>query len=875
MANSQQRRRRPVFIICSVSAGLSAGAAAAQAINPTELAPAAAPPQSRGVRSAAPPAGAGLEAPRNADKTFVTVRRVAIDGAFGEMAEQNAALTGKLQGRRVSLAQIYEAAQELQEAYRKAYPFARVSIPSQNLQSGEIRVIVVDGYIEKLDLSGVPERSRELVRERVEPLIGQRHLTLGEYQRRTMMIGYLAGISGVASARPGTAADGNILEIRATENRVSAVMAIDNRLPSYFGPWQFSNSVALNNSLGFGEQISVSTASGPDFNRYFDGTAKSQAYVGDVNVPIGVDGLTVSAGYLSARSRPSPLPLLFSPLEEVAGQRSANRFDRAYVRVGYPLILTAAQSLKVGATYEFTDNQVLVGPSPAGFTPFRGWTFDVSHDRYGVVRFLSEGSSEIPWGWGGNASGLAVFSQGLGGRTDWGSPLLVPPLSRPGASPTFSKVAVRGVIRLNLPEAFQASLIARGQTSFGQPLMIAENFSLDGSMAVSGYAAGTLNVDRGVSLRTELSRPLAFELLGTQNIVAPYVFYAWGRGVHEWAFESEIKRVRAETVGLGFRADTNITGAPYGKSLSLEFGKSTSNVPFREVAYRTNVAFNVRYAGNPLDPDLPGQSARVTKGPALSSDAPPIWLGFYAGLNAGYSWDPRPEAVTLGYPIENNLDAVLGLDAAAASALGASGISRASAGGFLGGGQIGYKYQLNRFVLGVEADIQGSSLRTRHGFSLLTPAAVHTVATAVENEKNVDWLGTLRGTIGYTITPTLLAYATGGLAYGGVTANTLVSQAWDWRPQAAGAVSAILRLCRPFFRHASRLDAWRRPRMDVLAQSEPQGRISLLRSRHGQLRGQPTGDFGSPEFFFQHDPPGHAHAIHWRRGPDWPQLSLR
>ena len=655
MAKSQQRRR-PVFIVFSVCSVLSASAAAAQGINPTELAPAAAPAPSRGVvRSAASP-GRSLEAPRNADKTFVAVRRVAIDGAFPEMAEQNAALTGKLQGRRVSLAQIYEAAQELQAAYAKAYPFARVSIPSQNLQSGEIRVVVVDGYVEKLDLSGVPEHSRELVRERLEPLIGQRHLTLEAYQRRTMVIGYLSGVSGVASSRPGTTADGNILEIRATENRVSAVIAVDNRLPKYFGPWQFSQSVALNNALGLGEQIAVSTASGPDFNRYFDGTAKSQAYVGDVTVPIGIDGLTAGAGYLSARSRPSPLPLVFSPLQEVAGERSASRFERAYVRVAYPLILTAERSLKVGATLEHTDNQVRVGPSPAGFTEFRGWVFEVNHDRYDAVRLVAEGTSEIPWGWGGNASGLAVFSQGLGGRTDWGSPLLVPGLSRPGAGPTFSKLAARGIARLNLPEAFQLLLIARGQTSFGQPLMIAENFSLDGSMAVSGYAAGSLNVDRGVTLRTELSKPFAFELLGTQNVVSPYVFYAWGRGVHEWAFTGEFKRIRAETVGLGFRADTNITGSPYGKSLALEFGKSFSNLPFREVEYRTNVSFNVRYAGNPLDPDLPGQNARAAKGPALSSDAPPLWTGFYAGLNAGYSWDPRPEAVTLGRPVQIDID---------------------------------------------------------------------------------------------------------------------------------------------------------------------------------------------------------------------------
>jgi opacity protein-like surface antigen len=37
-------------------------------------------------------------------------------------------------------------------------------------------------------------------------------------------------------------------------------------------------------------------------------------------------------------------------------------------------------------------------------------------------------------------------------------------------------------------------------------------------------------------------------------------------------------------------------------------------------------------------------------------------------------------------------------------------------------------------------------------------------------------LSTLRGRAGYLITPSLLAYATGGLAFGGVTAHTLINQ---------------------------------------------------------------------------------------------------
>ncbi len=42
--------------------------------------------------------------------------------------------------------------------------------------------------------------------------------------------------------------------------------------------------------------------------------------------------------------------------------------------------------------------------------------------------------------------------------------------------------------------------------------------------------------------------------------------------------------------------------------------------------------------------------------------------------------------------------------------------------------------------------------------------------------RSVDYIGTVRGRLGFLITPTFLIYGTGGLAYGGVTAHTNITQ---------------------------------------------------------------------------------------------------
>jgi len=97
--------------------------------------------------------------------------------------------------------------------------------------------------------------------------------------------------------------------------------------------------------------------------------------------------------------------------------------------------------------------------------------------------------------------------------------------------------------------------------------------------------------------------------------------------------------------------------------------------------------------------------------------------------------------------------------------------------GFIGGGQIGYNWQFTpRFAAGIEADIQGaarSSFRTTSAFP--DPVAGQPpMLTTFSGSKSVDYLGTVRGRLGGLVTPTLMVYGTGGLAYGGVnlTANT-------------------------------------------------------------------------------------------------------
>jgi outer membrane immunogenic protein len=184
-------------------------------------------------------------------------------------------------------------------------------------------------------------------------------------------------------------------------------------------------------------------------------------------------------------------------------------------------------------------------------------------------------------------------------------------------------------------------------------------------------------------------------------------------------------------------------------------------------------------AGTALAADLPSR-----KGPpaALLLPPPPLWTGFYVGLNAGGAWSATDSATVSTFNAFNNIPALslLGQTYGPTAAAATSGvIPLNSGGGFIGGGQIGYNWQFNNvFVAGVEADIQGVAASTRTGSQfVVAPRGVvpgANVAAGVSVTSRLDYLGTVRGRLGYLVTPTLLAYATAGLAYGGVQSSTSI-----------------------------------------------------------------------------------------------------
>ena len=173
----------------------------------------------------------------------------------------------------------------------------------------------------------------------------------------------------------------------------------------------------------------------------------------------------------------------------------------------------------------------------------------------------------------------------------------------------------------------------------------------------------------------------------------------------------------------------------------------------------------------------------------MVANAPPApvyynWTGLYLGANLGGSWGRESHQI---------FDGIAGIFEV--------GVTN-HPDGVIGGSQVGYNCQFSPWfgwgtgtVLGIEADIQGSSQRSTIDEAFSDPRfGPVTFAGSVEDK--LEWFGTVRGRAGIAF-DRVLWYATGGWAFGERKLGGPLTSS-----NAAGLISTTA------FSTSSRMDGW-------------------------------------------------------------------
>lgn len=495
----------------------------------------------------------GAPVPEGADRLFVTVGRVEIEGALPQMEAANDAFIARLSGKRVPASEIFAATNRLESAYNNAgFVLSRVVLPQQTLRDGgTLRIVVVDGFVERIDASKVPERVRDRVVKITEPLIGKRGIKLQQIERALLLAGDTFGIRLASTLSAGQANGGTVLTLDGEFKQFTGSYGFDNTLSDDLGPVNLSLGLEFNGLLDLGETFYFNLGGSP--TRFFSDDAEYRILAAGAVFPIGYNGLTINAEVTSSTAQPDTD---FLPNE--------SEFERFSLRLFYPWIRSRQLNLSSQLILDrISDTQdLLIGP----------FEIPIFDDDISVLRATLDATRAYDNG--GFLRGGVVLSRGLdilGARTSVGPGET--PFSRQNAEPEFTKLVLSGQYQRPLSANWSLNVNGRIQTSFGDALVTSEQFSIAGTSELSTFDAGSLRGDDGWVVRSEVGRSQRVEVAGFPLILKPYLFGAYGElGIEEPTI-LEQSTTTAYSYGIGADLITIEDSTYKSGSLRVEYGR--------------------------------------------------------------------------------------------------------------------------------------------------------------------------------------------------------------------------------------------------------------------------------------------------------------
>lgn len=529
------------------------------------------------------PEASGPVAPKGAEKLTVRLKAVKVEGGLPGFAEDEARLKKNLTGSPVTAAALFEAAGQLERAYgAKGYGLVRVVLPAQRLIDGAtLRIVVINGFVESIDTSHLPDNIRERIAKMLSPLVGEKGMSNDEIERRLLLAGDLPGTVLRSTLSRGTKPGGSVLTIEARYKPVTGFVSGDNNSTDALGKYNTGVGLDFNSVFGFGELFYLRASGAPRFGGdegYFTGAPRNRSLAGGVTLPIGIDGLTLNLEATGSRTTPEA---------SASGLQFMSDFTRYSARLAYPLIRSREFTFNLNGGFDAQDEELQL---------LNGGGATLSKDRLRILRT----GADFSWYVSGDALVSAGLTgsfgiNGLGARSAADANGSGTPLSRQGADADFQKAEVNLGYRQPIAEHLVLDLRAKAQTSFGQPLLNSEQIGLVSSSGLSSFPTGSMQGDSGFVLRAEAQFPFiaSFTLPfgwpefpaqqgtslpdGTTTaggvVVSPYLFGAYG-GVKFYqptALESGFSRGAA--YGLGLRLAAAEQASFNSTNVNLEYGR--------------------------------------------------------------------------------------------------------------------------------------------------------------------------------------------------------------------------------------------------------------------------------------------------------------
>ncbi|MCE7798871.1 hypothetical protein LWE61_20280 [Sphingobium sufflavum] len=464
-------------------------------------------------------------APADAATTRITVREIRVEGSSVYPAGAFADLTAPLTGREVSLAEAFTLADAITARYRgDDYILSRAIVPAQRIENGVLRIQIVEGFVSGVEFQG---KASAVLRRYADALTAEKPLRGKVLERYLLLMNDIAGTSARAVLAPAPdVRGGSFVTIVADQKTVDAYAGFDNHGSRYIGPVQYYAGVSTNNALGLGERIALNYAGAVP-------TSELQYVSGQIDLPLGRDGLLLSANAGYSHSRPG---FVLEPL----GARATGTSLGA--RVSYPLIRSRAATLRLSLGFHYLDSRTVINDLP-DFSPS-------SYDRIRALRLTS--SYDFADRAGGQNLIALEYSQGLSIFGSLSEARLNP--SRPNAKNGFHKLTAEISRRQTLDSMVRGLAVygvVKAQTSLGDSLFSSEQFGLGGAIIGTAYDPSEIIGDSGIAGRIELQYATA--LPAVKGAAQFYGFYDVGTTRNQVVQPGEARSASLSSAGGGMR----------------------------------------------------------------------------------------------------------------------------------------------------------------------------------------------------------------------------------------------------------------------------------------------------------------------------------
>lgn len=412
----------------------------------------------------------------------ITVERFEVEGSTVFSPEEFAQVLAPFTKKPISFAELFQARSAITQLYiSRGYITSGALIPPQTLRGGAVKIQVVEGSLEAINITGNKRLSPNYIRDRIAirtgtPLNQQQLLATLQLLQLNPLIENLSAELATGS-RPGT----NILEVNITEAQTShiQILADNARSPSV---GSFRRQVQANeaNLLGLGDNLSVA----------YSNTDGSNTLDTGYTLPLNPRDGTLSFSYGTSASE------VIEPPFNIFDINASSRYYELTLR--QPVIQTPNQEFALGLTAARRESEALYSPSgePEPLTLQGLGTDERGRTRVSAVQFFQEwtrrNSNEV-------IAARSQFNLGIGALNS----------TINETAPDSRFFSWRGQAQWVRLLAADTLLLVRADVQLADRALVPlEQFGLGGINSVRGYRQDALLTDNGAFASVELRLPI-------------------------------------------------------------------------------------------------------------------------------------------------------------------------------------------------------------------------------------------------------------------------------------------------------------------------------------------------------------------------------